>query len=454
MPIRSASEVIAAIYTRTRTIFLVVGASMAIGWWLTGHITPLYKAQTTFYVPFQPMRLVLGSERASVPNRAPFPDATEQTHIGVMGLLKGKDLARRVVEKVNAAYPGVNFDTKRLTQNMILDVDRTRRLQLYFLDENPERAAFVANIYYEAFRDSLQDFAFDQVSLSLRVLRDRRTLLEEDLREAEEALRSYLLEHGLVDFGSERSALLSRRISIETEQMQIETENQELLASIRATEAALEGRPEYVLAERSLSRNPELDTLRTRLVELESEIAVQRLTYTDEHHAVAKLLAQQEQLVARLAAVQSEELRLTAERLRLDETGQTLLGRLTSYRVREASLAARGSVLAQQAAAVDAVAGIQPDLQIELSRLSRAMGQFQGVLNDVLRRIIELEVQLERPPTWAIQLEGDRATPERTSVVPDPTMTVVVAGIMGLVAGIQLALILELVSRGRRARPF
>ncbi|HRE61395.1 MAG TPA: polysaccharide biosynthesis tyrosine autokinase [Micropepsaceae bacterium] len=221
--------VIAAVMRRWRIIAGIVVLGALIAGVVTAQMKPRYTATALLMVSMQTIKL---QDIDSVLSGQPASAAAVESQIE---LLRSRDLARRVVEKLNliedpeyngALGGGFSLDprvwisslfssdaelppeAKRaaavegaidvLIDNLyIVRTGNSLAMTLYFVASDPQKAADIANAIAQAYVEWQLDIKFDSTRRATEWLNSRLNDLREQMRTAEAAMEAYRSEQGL-----------------------------------------------------------------------------------------------------------------------------------------------------------------------------------------------------------------------------------------------------------------
>lgn len=278
----------------------IIGLLGALAYSLSS--TPLYRTSATIELN-PPTVSVLSTEDDQVTGYSANDRSFLQTQYGLM---KSRDLARRVVENLGLAQDTpedasnqplserINNIADGLAANInVAPVPDSRLVNLSYNSANPAEAARIVNGYAEAFIQGSIDRKFDATAKTRDFLADQIRTTRERLNNSEQALVGYARANNIIlpgggEEGSEPTSLTSsslsslnsalaaaqqKRIAAEQRFRQAGaiTENQAATASLRSEKAGLEA--EYEEKSTFLGRDyPEMVRLQARIDALDKAI--------------------------------------------------------------------------------------------------------------------------------------------------------------------------------------
>lgn len=344
------------------------------------------------------------------------------------GLLRSRDLARRVVEDLNLAAEADEGDDGQSPEERIEDraaglaggisvapIPNSRLVELTYTSASPQEAARVVNGYADAFLRASLDRRFEATSEAREFLADRLATVREQLNQSERALVAYARANGIIMPGGEGEGAASltatslaslnaaladaqqRRIAAEQRYRQAGaiTNTQSATSGLRAERAALES--EYREKSTYLQDDyPDMVRLRARIDAIDEAIRNETSTASNS-------------LQAEYQAALAEENALRA-------------------RVQQLS----GSMLNEQ------------ELSVEYSALQREVETSSSLYQALLERYNEIgAIEGVGTPQAAIV---DRGRVPGAPFTPNIPRNLVLGLILGLGLGVGLAFVYELLT--------
>ena len=273
---------LAMVVFRQRRIFLSVAGLVVVATLLYALLGSQYQAH---------MKVLVGRGRVDAPmtaeQNAPVDLArmviTEEELNSEVELLKDNEVLRKVVEGTDLANhdwlhflrPGETTDEKveravrRLARKIEVEpIKKTNLINVSYGSSNPSRAANVlqilANVYrekhVEVYRPSGEFRFFVQQSAESR----------QQLEEAQQKLRQFMLLRGVVAAAQQRDLALQRLSDVDASYRQTQIELAETKRRVEELRAQLQTLPERTTTQRRTADNPELlRALKSSLLDLE-----------------------------------------------------------------------------------------------------------------------------------------------------------------------------------------
>src|SRR5690554_2558488 len=311
---------------------------------------------------------------------------------------------------------------EHLLSNFSTDNDgRSYTIKVSFTASDPEVAAEIVNAIVD-------QYLYDQLQAKREATRaandwlvERLNELSEEVRNAELAVRRYREEHGLIE---SRGETVSEQQLAEINARLVEAQVERSQAEARLS-AARNGNPEGL---RDVEGATILSSLRAEETILRRREAEMASRYGPQHPEMLQLRAERNEIQAKLR----------------EETGRIIQS--LSVAVQEA--------VAKEEALVEALNGLRRSTstnqraEVELNELIRQAESVGALYANFLRRYRETSEQegLLRADARVVSTAEAPNTPS----CPRPALMMGAGGVMGLLLGLLLAAVLELVDRGYR----
>lgn len=396
----------------------------------------IYESETTFRV--KPPNGLASSLVVDMPIKNPGAASQLPTYAEI---LKSRTVVQDVIEKTQANTGRENNYNSMISRITTQPVKDTEILKVKVTASSPEEAQFIANTLTEAFNNKLTEWARSEQTAVRRFIGERLTQSQDELEKAEMALQNYKSANQLTDPGTETKALVDTLSTIN-----------KLAADSAVAQAAAQGKLENAqqqLAGESpgvVADNPLIQQYKTKLSDLEVQLVGLTLKYTPNHPTV----------IATQAAIQDTKKRLNeeaasvinAEAPSMNPIHQILLqSRITA----EAEIAAA----AAQQGAIDSIVnqnqqqlGKMPMKERGLAKVMRDATVAQEIYIMLAKRYEEARISEVMQPT-DLQLIDSATLPDRP-ISPNRVKMIVIGALLGLFAGIGLALFTEYLNQSIR----
>jgi capsular exopolysaccharide synthesis family protein len=356
-------------------------------------------------------------------------------------IIQSRAVAERVVERLglsdNPSFFGQEESpdwkpvpkevaAQRLQSKLSVDpIKDTRLVLLKVRDDDPERAATLANLVADAYIEKMMEDRLGSTAAAAEWLAQQLDSTRKQLDESEHALHEFKKEHNVLSVSVEnRQNLLAEEIR----------EYNERLTNTRARRIELQARLERLKAART---NPEavqdnaeredseLDALRTALRSKTTERASLSVRYGNSHPTILELDGEIAALRESIRHEVDALIQVAADDLKEVEAVESGLSKVQSQ--------------AQQA-------GLELNLrEIEYSRLSRQRESSSKLFDLLLQRTAETDLTRLLRTTHVRVV--DRALVPKAAIAPIVPLNVAGGAFAGLLLGFALALVLHQIDR-------
>ena len=425
------------IQQRTALVLATVASAMLTAVLASLWIEPLYESKVQFYVSE-------AGDLGTIPQVRNFlPGGSDSAMSSHVAMLQSMAIRRRVVEQVTERKAGA------LSDFVDVSVSKKTTLQVRVLDRDPALAARLANAFPVALERFLTDVSAERRNASQRALTLQR---EQTLKQSDEAranLAKFLMTQKTPSVQREQDLVLGR-----SQQLQAELAGQQARAGSldeRIKLTANQLRDELAMPVGQMQAvHPVLNRLAKELADQEVELAAARAEFDGEqgarHPKVRSLQARVQEKTAQLSrevaaigggAAPPDMLR---EQLRRDL--------LDLHRQRVAAQSELGS---RRNEIAELRNGFQKDQlpRLEEQRLTQEIDSLRRQADSLTQRIADLQtLSLRQEKSAVILSEAEVAeAPKFPSIIWNAS----IAALLGLVAGIYLALLSGLSGRARAA---
>lgn len=152
-----------------------------------------------------------------------------------VGMMEGDTISDHIIDrfKLRELYKANNIDTARkaLRNNVEIRSDRNGLISIEATDEDPQRAAAMANAFVDELDKLLQSMAIQEAKQRQAFLEKERRQASLNLTKAEEALRTFSEQNSVVQIDAQTKGMLeyigNLRAAIDTKEVQIKVLRQE-----------------------------------------------------------------------------------------------------------------------------------------------------------------------------------------------------------------------------------
>lgn len=416
-------QLVEALFRRKWIIVGLCLVACVTAYFASNAMTPVYEATTTVLVNTKG----LGLDSSLV-------SASQNSLQRLVEVLKSRSLALRVAQELGHDWtydsPAIDGFRSRIS---VQPVSASELLRISVQHPDPEEAMRIANAIVNAFVTMSREMNSENVRAAREFIGEQLVRFEAELEKAEEELVTYRQHMSLLQPSTEAQALISSITSLQAMRVDamvaLEMAYQRL--NVRREELAEETRS--VTLGSIVASHPIITGIRTRLVNLEVELAAARERYTDAHPRIIELQAEIDQLHV--------ELNREIARLEEADTQNRLSQDDVNTRAEIMALTARIEAIDELIREREAQLNTVPEKELELTRLTRNKSVTESIYTMLRQRYEEMRISEAMEAADVSVL--DPAIVPRRPIKPRTTFNVAVAGVLGVFVGVGLAFLLE-----------
>ncbi len=402
---------------------------------------PAYRSQARCFIPAQTNTVSLTSEEGNVPNSPLLPTSNADFQDSLLGILEGADTRMTVAAEIEGR------DSTWLEKNVEFGVDRFNRITISAFDPDPKIALQMAQQYLLAFKNKLDSTTKDQASGRRDTFSQGIETAITDLAALQEDRLNFMRENGAVDFEAELAEVGARQTTLEASVANLNTSI--ATAAEQKVELAkqIDARPDRIESASTEVNNPAAEQLQRNLIEANRELAVLRLTATDEHPTVKAKL---EDIAVIVAELEKEDARIIGTTTTTpDSLVNDLAGQLIDLELREAGFIKEKELTEVELENVKARRLELSLLQAELDAKDSEIRTVRANLANYRERKAELEVYLTRNSTFLVIPE--QPVEATSPYFPIMWVNLLVAAILGVTVGVGLVIVITNIRSYREA---
>ncbi|VXD21294.1 GumC family protein [Planktothrix paucivesiculata] len=433
------------------TFIVALGASGAAAMLMEPPVAPPYKATGILTAQSSPVIFSKTGEVIQQQGQQLAPEMLlPQSIVGPMVKefkIVPEELKDRLGIKLEPAIPA----TKELPGTPM-------KITVSFQDSNRERAVVFVNQLMDKMQQQSRIINAQQLNSIINLIQERLKPAEAELRKAEKALENYDKREGATILSLESGSLPAAILANEQQQKQIQLQLDALDAQVMSLESQLGLNADQAFVSQALATDPIIAQLRVQLYEIESQLAVLRKDYKDQHPSVAELVKRQQaaeqQLQSRASEVlggdgiaaplrQVDQIRVDSS---LDPTRQQLAQTLIGLKTQKESL--EQQLISSQKTGEDlkrSYADI-PNKQSEKQRLEQQVAFKKALYDQMQARLVDAKAaEAEITSSLAIAKEAqapDIEIPKALSMA----LMLAIGGLAGVLGGGVIIFILGMLS--------
>ncbi|MDX2098948.1 MAG: polysaccharide biosynthesis tyrosine autokinase [Leptolyngbyaceae cyanobacterium bins.59] len=342
--------------------------------------------------------------------------APDQTTLKV---LRSARVLTPIAEKLKAKYPGINYGA--LFSGLTITKDASAEILLVSF-QNPNRnlvkdvIAELGPIYLNY---SLEGRLAD-ASQGIKFVEAQLPRLEKRVQGLQEQLQKFRQQHNLVDPDAQGKQLSEQLGGFNRERLTTQVQLEEARALYRNVQQQFEQLPTESVADAEVTRDPRFQKLLDRLLEIDTQLALDSTLFLEESNSIQVLKDQRENLIPLLNREAQRVQVALASRIRaLEARNQALLATENSLNLRVKEL----SIISRQ------YANIQRELQIATENLNQFLSK---------REALRIDAGQKQTP-WQLLSPPGEPIPSAANV----KRTVMLGAIFGVLVGVGVALLLD-----------
>lgn len=439
-------QLFAVLIRRFPWLLLVLMASVGTAYAITKKTPPTYKSFMQLLVEpnYQGRR---GDGGSSAENQFIDPNVEIDTATQ-LNLMLSTPLMQKVVNKLKPAYPDITVG--KLKSSLVLDQIKakedkvaTKIFEAQFTDKDPVKTKKVLDAVQQVYLEYNKKQQNDRLKKGLMVIGEQLRNAREDVDKAKANLQRFRVTQNVIDPESQSKDLEAQLNNIIQERRTTLSQYEEASARYNSIQKQLKSTPQNALVEARLTQSTRYQGILNEIQKTELLLAQSRLTLTDEHPSVQKLV---DQLQRQKELLQLEQKRtLGADAPPVNSQGQSLLeqgqksqidltlsGQLVETQTNILALSARDQVLAKKEQDIRIQLQRFPGLLAEYSRLQPQVEQSQERLQELLKNEQKLRQDLAKGGfNWEVVEEPQLGM----MTGPNLQQNLLLGGVVGLMLG-------------------
>jgi polysaccharide biosynthesis transport protein len=400
-------------------------------------IPPTYEGETTLRIK-QPKGLA-----NSLLGDLPMGGAgnTKQLMFTYMEIMQSRTVVQQVIDRTQNSQeevPTYEDMLKRITAQPVKD---TEILKVKVTAKSPEEAQTVANVLVETFIERMTSLVREEQSTVRQFIGKRLEESQRDLEKAETQLKQYKQNEKIVAPSEETKAIIEQMSTI----TKMEAENEVALISAQAMLSSVD-RQLATQKPGFIADSPLIQQYKGDLAEKEVQLVGLLEKYTDKHPHV----------IAKKAAIEETKSKLDLEINRIvnaeapsaNPVHQALVQNKLQSEAGIAIETAKKNAIEQMMAKSEKLLIQFPTKEQGLARVIRDRNVALEIYVMLAKRHEEARISEAMQPT-EVQII-DVAIPPEEPIKPRKILNVVIAAILGLIAGIAWAFFLEYINKSIR----
>jgi succinoglycan biosynthesis transport protein ExoP len=213
-------------------------------------------------------------------------------------LAQQRDIASSVIKQLN-----LSMTPKELLSRVnVRPVANTALLNLNVSGKTPDESALLANAFANSFVDEERDFVRSEAVSAIGYLSKELPSARGRMRTTATQLATFQSAHGYMDATSHEQDVVSRVATVDQRIDQLTVDASEAKALLDSASGQMASLSSTVDSAEQVQRNPVSSDLRSKLADVETQLAEAQQKYTPAHPTVISLQQQRAALIAQIAA--------------------------------------------------------------------------------------------------------------------------------------------------------
>ncbi|MDF5718404.1 MAG: polysaccharide biosynthesis tyrosine autokinase [Rhizonema sp. NSF051] len=366
----------------------------------------------------------------------------------LLNVMQSSRILQQAANKLKSEYP--DMTVARLKQSLVLTQIKTKEdgvstkiFQVDYTDKDPIKTRRVLDAIRQVYLTDNTQQQSERIKKGLFVVTEQLAGANDDVNKAEQNLQRFRRSQNVIDPDSQVRDIQQQLNAIVQDRRATRSQYEEAIARYNSLKQQLQSDPKTALVAARLTQSSRYQGLLNEIQKTELLLAQARLTLTDEHPTVQKLL---DQLQRQKQLLQQEQQRtLGVEASELNNQGQSLLqqgqksqidltlsAQLVDTDTTQRALIARDQVLAKKELEYRNELKRYPALLAEYSRLKPQVDQGNLRLQELKKNEQILRQELAKGGyNWQIEEEPQLGT----YLGPDIKQNVLLGAVVGLMLG-------------------
>ncbi|ERT05815.1 capsular exopolysaccharide family domain protein [Lyngbya aestuarii BL J] len=445
------------IWRRAILILGITAATTSGAYLWTNHQTPEYRGSFQLFIP---------SDSDSETGETFLEESKpELSYASQVKLLQSPKLMSGIIETIKTRYPEINYSAlfNQKTGQTALEPDKlsitpipdTRILEVSYRDTEPQKVQFILENIAKSYLDSSRtEERFDPNQEQLKLINNQLNPLQSRVEAIKKELLNLQNQYTFITPEIKTKQLTEQISQLEVEKLETRAQLEQQKASYLMMQQQLGLQPEQAMLASALSQSPRYQALLQKLLELETNIAIESARFTSKAPQIQALLDQRQRILPLLS---EEAERVLGQDLSSidpqilsfqDSIRMGLIQQLVTTANQISMLEIRTQVLDKAAQQLNESAQGFPAVMRRYSDLEQELEVATSRLNDLSLRRQELQLKVAPPPPPAWELIAEPSIPrnqqgELISVYPIVPLNLALGGLAGIVLGVAAAQLVE-----------
>ncbi len=354
-------------------------------------------------------------------------------------LAQQRDIASTVIKQLN-----LTMTPKELLGRVsVRPIANTALLNLNVSGKTPDESAQVANAFSGAFVDEERDFVRSEAVSAISYLSKELPSARDHMRATATQLAQFQSAHGYMDATSHEQDVVSRVGTIDQRIDQLTVDASEAKALLNSSSSQMGALSSTVDSAQQVQRNPVSSDLRSKLADVETQLATAQQKYTPAHPAVIALQQQRAAIIAQIAAQPSAVISETT--VAPNPLYQSLQQQAATYRARIQGDQAQVRSLRTQRRAYRADVKSLPQQAVQFAAIQEEAKRAANVYNALEQKYSDALVAGSTAISDIVIVQP--ASADAAIKRPSLSMNLAIALAVGLLLGLAVVYVLDVIER-------
>lgn len=354
-------------------------------------------------------------------------------------LAQQRDIANNVIKQLN-----LSMTPKELLGRVsVRPIANTALLNLSVSGRSPDESAQTSNAFAEGFVNEERNFVRSEAVSAVGYLSKELPSARDHMRATATQLAQFQSAHGYMDATSHEQDVVSRVATVDQRIDQLTVDASEAKALLDSAASQMGSLASTVNSAQQVQRNPVSSDLRSKLADVETQLAEAQQKYTPAHPAVISLRQQRAALMAQIAAQPSAVVSETT--VAPNPLYQSLQQQAATYRARIQGDQAQIRSLRSERRAYRTDVKSLPQQAVQFSTIQEEAKRAANVYNALVQKYNDALVASSTAISDIIVVQP--ASADSAIKRPSLSMNLAIALVVGLFLGLAVVYVLDLIER-------
>lgn len=428
-------EYIALIWRRKWIIIGLVVAAVVAAYLISGMMTPIYQTST----------LIMVREDSGADNLFGDKLSLITSKANKMATYTQILQSRRIMEQVIAVLQLKNEETGELLEPgslkesiSVSGIQESNLITITVTYPDPVMAKKIANTLVEKFQEENQSMNRADLRSASEFISNQLEEVRVKLADLENKLLEYKKKHDVVLPEEQAKTVLDKLVNLETMRAKAQLELKQAETSLQELDKYIAQEDRQIISTKTISNNPLVMESRSRLAELQIELAGLKEVYTDRHPRVIEVQKKIQEVENLLAQTVAEIVSTRTETL--NPIYQTLREKIINLQASIIGLQVQLETYDQQIADLREQLVALPEKELELSRLQRESRVAESIYLLLMEKKEEIQIQEAMQSSDIVVVDP---AVDGEQIKPRKKLNMVIAAFLAVFIGLGIIFLLE-----------